>query len=252
VLSADDRPADGELTAFSPVATAEGESLPQKGLRRSLAEEAYRKLKDDILHNVFPPEFQATEVEMANRLTMSRTPMREALLRLQSEGLIEVTPRRGLRVLPIYPADLREIYELLCTLEASAAELFAKRQLPEDAPEFREMEETNEKMKTALEGGDRLGWAAMDGKFHRLVVEHCGNSRIRRVTFNVWDQSHRARIFTAPLRPAPTESYKEHRAVLEAIKRGDGRVASEIHRAHRYRGMVLILKLLEDHEVGRL
>lgn len=243
---------DEDEPGFGEDLANESEALPQKGSRRSLVEDAYRKLKDDILRNVYPPEFQATEVEMASRLAMSRTPIREALMRLQSEGLIEVTPRRGLRVLPIYPADLREIYELLCTLEAAAAELLAKRRLPEDAPEFRELEETNERMKAALERGDRLGWAEMDEKFHRLIVEHCGNNRIRRVIFNVWDQSHRARIFTAPLRPAPTESYKEHRSVMEAIKRGDERVAYEIHRAHRYRGMVLILRLLEEHEVGHL
>ncbi len=251
VTSVDHGPADEEIVLGTALAQ-ESEALPQRGSRRSLAEDAYLRLKEDILHNVFPPEFQATEVEMANRLAMSRTPMREALMRLQSEGLIEVTPRRGLRVLPIYPADLREIYELLCSLEATAAELFAKRRLPENAPEFREMEETNEQMKAALERGDRLGWAEMDEKFHRLIVEHCGNNRIRRVILNVWDQSHRARIFTAPLRPAPTESYKEHRSVMEAIKRGDDRVAYEIHWAHRHRGMVLILKLLEEHEVGHL
>ena len=61
-------------------------------------------------------------------------------------------------------------------------------------------------MRLALEQGDRLEWAAMDERFHRCLVEQCGNERIRRVVFNVWDQSHRARMLAAPLRPIPTES----------------------------------------------
>jgi DNA-binding GntR family transcriptional regulator len=59
-------------------------------------------------------------------------------------------------------------------------------------------------------------------------------------------------MVTAPLRPAPPESYKEHRAVLEAAKRGDERAAYELHRAHRHRGMVEILGLLERHRFGHL
>jgi DNA-binding GntR family transcriptional regulator len=173
-------------------------------------------------------------------------------MRLQSEGLIEVTPRRGLRVLPIYPADLREIYELLCSLEATAAELLARRGLARNAGEFRDLEEANERLGRALDEGDLNTWVAMDELFHRLIVENCGNGRIRRMVFNVWDQSHRARILTAPLRPLPTESYKEHRAVLEAIQRGDERVAYELHRAHRHRGMATILNVLEQHRFGHL
>jgi DNA-binding GntR family transcriptional regulator len=220
--------------------------------RGSLAEHAYRQLKEGILDNTYPPGFTATEAEVAARLAMSRTPLREALLRLQAEGLIEVTPRHGLHVLPLYPADLREIYELLGCLEATAAEMLAKRRLPAESIEFRDLEDINERMRLALEQGDRHEWAAMDERFHRRLVEQCGNERIRRVVFNVWDQSHRARMLAAPLRPIPTESYKEHRAVLEAAKRGDDRVAYELHRAHRHRGMVEILGLLERHQVGHL
>ena len=220
--------------------------------RSSLAEQAYRRLKEGVLSNTYPPGFTATEAEIAAQLAMSRTPLREALLRLQAEGLIEVTPRHGLRVLPLYAADLREMYELLGCLEATAAEMLAKRRLPADSIEFRDLEDINERMRLALEQGDRRMWAAMDERFHRRLVEHCGNERIRRVVFNVWDQSHRARMLAAPLRRAPTESYKEHRAVLEAAKRGDDRVAYELHRAHRHRGMVEILGLLEQHQVGHL
>ena len=220
--------------------------------RGSLAEQAYLRLKQGVLNNTYPPGFTATEAEIAAQLAMSRTPLREALLRLQGEGLIEVTPRHGLHVLPLYANDLREIYELLGCLEATAAEMLARRCLSGDSDEFRELEDINERMRLALEQGDRRNWAEMDERFHRRLVEQCGNERIRRVVFNVWDQSHRARMLAAPLRQMPTESYKEHRAVLEAAKRGDDRVAYELHRAHRHRGMVEILALLERHQFAHL
>lgn len=248
---------DGAIAADAPLSSGarrvhRGAAAEGPSPRGSLAEHAYRQLKEGILDNTYPPGFTATEAEIAARLAMSRTPLREALLRLQAEGLIEVTPRHGLHVLPLYPADLREIYELLGCLEATAAEMLAKRRLPADSIEFLDLEDINERMRRALEQGDWHEWAAMDERFHRCLVEQCGNERIRRVVFNVWDQSHRARMLAAPLRPIPTESYKEHRAVLEAAKRGDDRVAYELHRAHRHRGMVEILALLERHQVGHL
>jgi DNA-binding GntR family transcriptional regulator len=247
ITAATDTPSSDDRGRVRRGAAAEGGSP-----RGSLAEQAYFQLKDGILNNTYPPGFTATEGELAAQLAMSRTPLREALLRLQAEALIEVTPRHGLRVLPLYPADVREIYELLGCLEATAAEMLAKRRLPADSIEFRDLEDINERMRLALEQGDRRAWAAMDERFHRRLVEQCGNERIRRVVFNVWDQSHRARMLAAPLRPIPTESYKEHRAVLEAAKRGDDRVAYELHRAHRHRGLVEILGLLERHQFGHL
>jgi DNA-binding GntR family transcriptional regulator len=227
------------------------ESVVRNG-RRTLVDDAYRQLKDAILHNTYQPGFQATEVEIAGRLKMSRTPVREALMRLQNEGLIEINPRHGLRVLPMYAADLREIYELLCSVEATAVELLTKRRLPSGSPVFTQLQDINEESLAAVQRGDMFTWAEMDEKFHRLLVENCGNSRIIRVIFNVWDQSHRARMLAAPLRSVPVESYKEHRAVLEAVCRGDDRVAYEIHRAHRYRGMTSILRILEEHHFSHI
>ena len=219
---------------------------------RSLVEFAYRDVKHRILTNEYPPAFQATETELAVRLGMSRTPVREALLRLQSDGLVELTPRHGIRVLPIYPDDLREIYELLVCLESMAAELLANRGLPADAPEFQEMEAANADLHEALERDDLETYAAMDDRFHRLLVGHCGNQRLVRVVASVTEQQHRARMLTLRLRPRPNHSFGEHGGILDAIRRGDARVAHEMHRAHRLRGMKLILGLIEKYRLGHL
>ena len=103
---------------------------------KSMVVAAYDLIKERILKNEYEPGFQALEPEIAQELGMSRTPVREALIRLSNEGLVEVIPRRGFRVVPLSPADMREIYQVLTALESMAAEVLAKRKptLEELAP----------------------------------------------------------------------------------------------------------------------
>ena len=95
--------------------------------RPSLAEAAYAALKASILEGLLPPGEEAVEQAIADQLGMSRTPVHEAVLRLQHEGFLRVLPRRGVRVLPIDPEDLRQTYEVLIALEGAAAALLAAR-----------------------------------------------------------------------------------------------------------------------------
>ena len=91
------------------------------GQRPSLVDEAYRALKEAIRENVFPPGYQGSEQEIATRLGMSRTPVHEAIIRLQEEGLVQVLPRRGVLICPISAEDIREIYDVLIAVEGMAA-----------------------------------------------------------------------------------------------------------------------------------
>src|ERR671912_1735213 len=91
----------------------------------SLVDEAYQALKTAIRDNVFPPGHQAAEPEIAQQLGMSRTPVHEAIIRLQEEGLVQVLPRRGVLVCAISADDIREIYDVLVAVEGMAASLLA-------------------------------------------------------------------------------------------------------------------------------
>ena len=95
----------------------------------SLVEAAYRALKVAIRDNVYPPGHQAAEPEIAEQLGMSRTPVHEAIIRLQEEGLVQVLPRRGVLICPISADDIREIYDVLIAVEGMAAARLAS--LPE-------------------------------------------------------------------------------------------------------------------------
>jgi Bacterial regulatory proteins, gntR family len=86
-------------------------------------------LKQAIREGVLPPGYQGSEQEIADKLKMSRTPVHEAIIRLQSEGLVKVLPKRGVPVCVVSPDDMREIYEVIIACESTAAELLAA--LPE-------------------------------------------------------------------------------------------------------------------------
>src|SRR5690606_6434253 len=120
-------------------------------LSESMADVALRELRRRILDNVWPPGYQALEQELALALGMSRTPIHEALICLQNEGLVKIIPRRGMRVLPVSADDMREIYQVLTALEGAAIEMVALRRLDEQA--LRPLAEATRDMEQALEEG---------------------------------------------------------------------------------------------------
>jgi len=207
------------------------------------AESAYARLKAMILDNALPPGEQRLEAALALELGLSRTPVREAMVRLAQDGLIAITPRPGMRVLPISTADMRAIYEVLTSLEPTAAELLARRALP--PARLRPLHRTCDAMEAALAAQDRVAWAIADEAFHRGLVDLCGNGRLAAMVMQVWDQSHRARLFTLNMRPMPAASTAEHRAVMNAIAGGDGDAARELYRRHRQRGGAELIALIE-------
>lgn len=216
----------------------------------SRVDEAYTRLKHEIRTNAMPPGFQATEPEIALRLGMSRTPIREALIRLDAEGLVELKPRHGARVLPILAKDMREIYELLTSIEPDAAADLARRgPSPEEvAP----LEAATEDMERALRDGNLDAWAAADDRFHLTLLDLSGNERREAFVSLLFDQVHRARIVTLRLRKAPTQSTVEHRRILEHIKAGDAEAARLEFRAHRERAANELMAILEDFRMPQL
>ncbi len=222
------------------------EANDKHGKRPSLVDDAYRKLKDAIRENEFPPGYQGSEQEIATRLGMSRTPVHEAVIRLQEEGLVRVLPRRGVVVCAISANDMREIYGVIIALEAAAAELLAERPSDERLSTARELEAANKAMESALKNDDLATWAKADASFHRLLIEHSGNQRLLRMYHTVMDQSHRARMITLRIRPSPERSVKEHRLIVDAIKKGHAREAREFAKDHRVRARDQLVPLLEQ------
>jgi DNA-binding GntR family transcriptional regulator len=216
----------------------------------SLVDAAYRRIRQKILDNVWAPGTQALEGALALELGMSRTPVREACIRLANEGLVAVVPRHGIRVLPVSPSDMREIYEILTSLESTAAELVAKSK--PSAQKLAPLEKASRDMEEALKRDDLDAWAEADERFHRQLLQMCGNAKLAAIVFNFWDRSHRARVVTLRMRPRPINSTREHRAIVQAIRRGDASAAGALFRAHRQRASLELTELLQRHRMSQL
>jgi DNA-binding GntR family transcriptional regulator len=216
----------------------------------SLVDRAYATLRTRILDNVYPPGFQRLEQELAQDLGISRTPVREALIRLQQEGLVHVIPRHGMRVLPVSPNDMRDIYLILTALECLAAELAARRGL--SAKELMPLIAAAKGMDQALKHDHLDEWAKADEEFHRYLVEVSGCPLLASTVARFTDRAHRARMFTLRLRPKPEKSTQEHLALVERIRAGDAAGASKANRAHRERGSAELLSLLEHFQLKQL
>lgn len=215
-----------------------------------LAEQAYQEIRGRILDNVWTPGYQALEQEVAQALGMSRTPVREALMRLQQEGLIEVAPRRGMRVLPVSPNDMREIYEILTALECMAAELLSKQR--PSLMVLKPLVKATEEMEKALAQDDLDRWARADERFHFELVRLAGNRMLLETVMGYWDRAHRARLFTLRLRPKPTNSTREHMELVELLAAGDAPGASKKNRQHRERASRELLAIFERYQLQRL
>ncbi|MEO3432991.1 GntR family transcriptional regulator [Inquilinus sp. CAU 1745] len=209
------------------------------------ADAAYRFLRNAILSNELPAGFQAAENEIAARLGMSRTPVHEAMARLQEEGFVQILPRKGILVKALSPADLLEIYDVLIALEGAAAERLAGGHVADVASVLDELAARTADMEAALRDGDLERWAQDDEAFHDTLVARCGNGRIRRMAATVTGQSHRARRLTLHLRPLPLGSAAEHRAIIDAIRSGDAAAAGTAARSHRSHARDQLVPILD-------
>ncbi|WP_041525024.1 GntR family transcriptional regulator [Gilvimarinus agarilyticus] len=216
----------------------------------SLSEKAYQTIRALILGNEFRAGEQILEKVLVERLSISRTPIREACIQLQKEGLIEIRPRRGIYIKPISAADMNEIYDIMSALEAQAAKVLANKisQKKITNKELEKLETPTVNMEKALETKNLKAWAEADEEFHLALLELCGNKRLKEAVLKYWGQVHRVRYFTLELRGQPSDSTDDHRALLDAIRSGNPRKAADIHEHHRQKAKQNLLDIIEKFE----
>lgn len=220
------------------------------GGRVSYVDTAYETIKRNILSNQYPPGHHALEQELADELEMSRTPVREALIRLANEGLVELIPRRGMRVIPLSPDDMKELYEVIGGLENVAIKLIGERDPGPDA--YAVMLKATEAMDAALQEDDLDTWAQQDTIFHREILNLSGNALLKSIVHSLNDKVYRARSITLRLRPKPVNSTQEHREMVEALVRGDVEEARRIHDAHRSNTAKVIIEQLMYYRLNQV
>ncbi|MFM7011902.1 MAG: GntR family transcriptional regulator [Betaproteobacteria bacterium] len=216
----------------------------------TLVEEAFAQVRRRILDNVWPPGYRALEQEVAAALDMSRTPVREALVRLQAEGLIDLIPRHGMHVLPVSATQMAEIYELLTALECLAVEKIARGKLPTN--KIQVLINATDAMEEALERDDLQSWAVADEAFHAELIALAGNKTLEANVLSLADRVHRARMFSFRLRPKPLASPQDHRIFVERIIAGDIAGAIAANREHRERASHELLAIFSQYKFQHL
>lgn len=193
--------------------------------------DVYTQLKRDIAEFRLVSGDRFTETEISERLSVSRTPVRQALFKLQQEGFVEVLFRSGWRVLPFDFNRFEELYDLRMVLETTAAHRLCEGAHKVDAAKLDELVAiwlvSPEQRST-----DMLQVAAWDEAFHCALVEAAGNAEMARVHREVTERIRviRRLDFTQPSRI--TATYDEHSKILRAIQRKRGDQAALLLRAH--------------------
>ena len=198
------------------------------------------------------PNALVDENEVARNLGMSRTPVREALLRLQNESLVEIARGRGIRVLPLSAEDMRETYQAISGLEVVAVRLVAERR-PTRA-DLEPLFEAVEDMRGALVEGDVEAWGEADERFHRLLLSLSGNRKLDAVGRQLRDYARRAHMVAVRLQPDEykARSTERHAGLLDELLNGDPQQAWITHAEQRRRGedaLVGIVKKLNLHSL---
>lgn len=208
---------------------------------RKLPQRAYQILRLAIRNLKLSSGKTILEREIAEVLGMSRTPVREALIRLQTEGVVTLIPRKGFEVEPIEAKDLREIYEVVEMLEGLAAKLSTDTISEE---QLSDLEMLIEHQEIAINENDLEEWARLDNLFHFKIIEYAENKRLSNVIDVHADQLYRARLITINKRPLPFQSIVEHRAILACMRAKDGDAAQTTMQSHRKRARNEILKAI--------
>lgn len=164
------------------------ENTPEKKNELSRVESVYRQLKKSILFNEFPPGYQELEPDLAERLGVSRTPMREALIRLASEKLIELVPRRGMRIKPLIKADLDEMLDILIALERLVIHLLGL----DSTLDQKALHEELTLLLQAESEKDVNSWIESEARLKMLIVKASGSDRLAVMIQNLRDQLTRA------------------------------------------------------------
>lgn len=213
------------------------DGIPLKAIQRTnLREEALGVLRGAILGGDLLPGSIHSAVSVAERLGVSPTPVREAMLELASSGLVEVVPNRGFRITVVDDRDLDEICELRIMLEVPALAQVIERASPDS---LRALQKPLADLEATAARRDVPGFLVADRTFHLDLLALAGNRRLVRIVASLRDQTRITGLHSLAASGALEATAAEHRPILEAIQRGDVADAQRFMRVHleRTRGV---------------
>lgn len=211
----------------NPASETQNIPLVNTGGHSSVQAQIYARLREAILDGNLEPGQRLLQDELAAELAVSRMPVREALLRLEADGLVNFHPYKGFTVATFTQDDLKEIYFLRGVLEGTAAELAA---INIKDSELEKIEKLCLRMNRCLEGGEYEELPHLNAEFHQSVYVAASSPRLYRMIVRLWNSFPKTSINVFKERAERT--VKEHIEIYEAIKSGDGKKAGEVTRGH--------------------
>jgi DNA-binding GntR family transcriptional regulator len=196
----------------------------------SASDRAYAWTRDRILDGTFPTGGMISEGEVCGSVGVSRTPVREAFLRLAAEGVLELFPKRGAFVVPVTPAEMRDVIEARLLVEQWAVGVVAL--LPARAQTVRLLDECIAEMKEVRLPDDPLRYSLADRRFHETIVEATENSHVAAFYRSLRDRQLRIGSALGLVRGRTERSHTEHQGITNAIAEGDAELAAALVRDH--------------------
>jgi DNA-binding GntR family transcriptional regulator len=184
----------------------------------------YQAVRARIMEGALAPGTFLREKDL-EAMGVSRTPIRDALGRLASEGFLERLPHRGFRVPEESLASLLELYPIVAALELLAGRLALERFTPDDVTRLRAI---NARLAEARDRGDVRGMLELNTEFHRLISERGGNRRLALLLDDLRSQLTRLELWYYSGRERTQRSIQEHEEIIAAIERGDRARALEL------------------------
>lgn len=183
-----------------------------------LREVVFNTLREAILTGELEPGEHLMEVKLANKLGVSRTPIREAIRKLELEGLVVMTPRRSAEVARITKEDLIDVLEVRRVLECLAIELCCKNRTIE---EIVLLKENLESFKSCIKENDLTKIAVTDVQFHEIIYKSTANKRLNQILFNLREQMYRYRLEYIKDRQTRDNLILEHQEIIDSIEERD-------------------------------
>lgn len=181
-----------------------------------LRDVVFNTLRQAILRGELQPGERLMEIQLANKLGVSRTPIREAIRKLELEGLVLMIPRRGAVVAEITEKSLRDVLEVRGSLEELAVELACERISEE---EIEELKKSAEAFALSLQSGDLTEYAEADVKFHDIIYNATDNQRLVQLLYNLREQMYRYRVEYLKRAEVHEKLLSEHQYIIEMLEK---------------------------------
>ena len=213
-----------------------------------LRDVVFNTLREAILRGELKPGERLMEIQLANKLGVSRTPIREAIRKLELEGLVLMIPRKGAEVAQITEKSLRDVLEVRRALENLAVQLACLRMSPQTLADLKAAARAFEEI---LGGEDVTAVAEADVAFHDVIYMATDNQRLISLLNNLREQMYRYRVEYLKKKECHKQLLWEHQEIIRAIEAGEIDVATKITEQHidnQVEAVSDALRHLEDNQ----